>query len=141
MEAVLFSLFVAFLWALNIIINKYSMNQNINQKTVFVLAAFTYFICTFIFAIYHYESISTDIVNSNISIILLIVIGSIIGIFSGNLLFTYLLEKHNSSVVTTLAYTTPLFVLIMSFLLLKEKPKLLGIFVTVIGVLLISRDF
>lgn len=78
--------------------------------------------------------------NTTTSNITIIAVGAVMGLFIGNLLFIHLLEKHNSSLVTTIAYTTPLFVLLLALLVLNEKldsVKLLGIFITVIGVMMI----
>lgn len=138
---ILLSLLVAFLWALNTVVYKYCMNQSIDQKTVSVIGAFTYFICMFFFAIYYYDDLCKDIQKTNPNHILMIVIASIIGTFIATILFTYLLQKHNSSVVTTIAYTSPIFVLILALLLLNEKfdyVKLLGIFITIIGISIVS---
>lgn len=142
-RAVLLSLFVAFLWAVNTIIHKYGMNQSINQKTIIVIGAFTYFICMLFFTIYHYDIISTDIINTNFKHIVLIAIGSIVGTFIATILFVSLLEKHNSSLVTTIAYTSPIFVFLMALFILKEQVdiiKVLGILLTLIGIVIISYD-
>jgi len=140
-QALILSLFVAFLWAINTIIYKYGMNQSVNQKTVIVIGAFTYFICMTFFTMYHYDIISNDIQQTNIKHIVLIIIGSIIGTFIASILFIHLLEKHNSSLVTTLAYTTPVFVALMAIFILKEDidtTKFLGICITIFGVFIIN---
>jgi drug/metabolite transporter (DMT)-like permease len=144
LRAVVLSLFVAFLWALNIIIQKYQINQSINPKTVVVIGAITYATCMLFFFIYHYHIIATDIKKTNINHIALIAFGAIVGTFLGSMLFVHLLEKHNSSLVTALAYTTPVFVLLLAFFILKEKldrVKILGIFLTVIGIMLICYKY
>jgi drug/metabolite transporter (DMT)-like permease len=141
--AVVLSLFVAFLWATNVVIHKYGMNQSINPKTIVVLAGFAYFISIVCFAVYHYKELYTDIQNTNTYTIAIIAIGAFLGLFIGNLLFINLLEKQNSSLVTTIAYTTPLFVLLLALLFLKNEKvtgiQMLGILITVIGIMIICH--
>ena len=141
--AVVLSLFVAFLWASNTVIQKYGMNQSINQKTVLVIGTTIYFICMVFFTIYSYDIIKKDINKENAKTIALIAVGSIFGTFVATILFLNLLEKHKSSLVTTLTYTTPLFVLLLALLFLKEKVtdiQILGIFVTVIGIMILCYE-
>lgn len=138
------SLVVAFLWAVNVVIHKYGLQQSINSKTVAVIAGFVYFICIFGFALYHYKELYIDIQNTNSSTNAIIAIGAVLGLFIGNLLFINLLEKNKSSIVTTIAYTTPLFVLLLALLFLKNETvtgmQMLGIFVTVIGIMILCYE-
>jgi drug/metabolite transporter (DMT)-like permease len=139
-QAIILSLFVAFLWALNMVINKHSMNNSINQKTVCVIAGLAYFICILFFALYHNKEIYTDIKNTNTANVIFIAAGAVLGLFIGNVLFMHLLEKNNSSLVTTLAYTSPIFVFLMTFFILKEniEPiKIVGIILTIIGIMIL----
>ena len=142
-RAVALSLCVAFLWATNTVIQKYALNNSLNQKTVIVVGSLTYLICIVFFTIYNYDIIKKDIKKANINFISLIIIGSILGTFVATLLFLNLLEKHKSSLVTTLTYTTPVFVLLLALLFLKEKVtgiQMLGIFVTVIGIMILCQN-
>jgi len=141
--AVALSLFVAFLWATNVVIHKYGIDQSINPKTIVVLAGFAYFISIVCFSVYHYKELYIDIQNTNTYTIAIIAIGAFLGLFIGNLLFINLLEKQNSSLVTTIAYTTPLFVLLLALLFLKNEKvtgiQMLGILITVIGIMIICH--
>jgi drug/metabolite transporter (DMT)-like permease len=142
-RAVALSLFVAFLWATNTVIQKYALNNSLNQKTVIVVGSLTYLLCIVFFTIYNYDIIKKDIKKANLNFISLIIIGSILGTFVATLLFLNLLEKHKSSLVTTLTYTAPVFVLLLALLFLKEKItgiQMLGIFVTVIGIVIIYQN-
>jgi drug/metabolite transporter (DMT)-like permease len=68
-------------------------------------------------------------------------IGSFIGTFVATTLFMELLEKHDSSLVSALTYTTPMFVFLLAVVILQEKLDLIkafGIFITVIGIVIIS---
>lgn len=143
-QYIFLALFIAFLWAINTIIYKYCMNKSINHKTVLVIGAFTYFVCMCIFTAYHYDEISKDIRKTNTEYILFIGLGAIIGTFIATILFMYLLEKNNSAVLTTLTYTSPIFVLLFAILVLEEKItmiQIIGILITIIGVLMISNGF
>lgn len=136
-------LFIAFLWALNTIIYKYGMTKEINYKTILVIGSFTYFIGMLGFALYHSKFIITDIQSINAKDIMIIVVGSFIGTFVATVLFMELLEKYDSSLVTALTYTTPMFVFIMGYFILDEDIdmlKLYGIFITIIGIILIGYN-
>jgi len=142
-RAVALSLCVAFLWATNTVIQKYALNNSINQKTVIVVGSLTYLICIVFFTIYNYDIIKKDIKKANINFISLIIIGSILGTFVATLIFTSLLHKHNSSLVATIANTAPIFVLLLALLFLNEKItgiQILGILITVIGIVIIYQN-
>jgi drug/metabolite transporter (DMT)-like permease len=134
---------VAILWAVNTVIYKNAMNKSIGQKTVSVIGVFTFFTCMVCFAIYNRKEILTDIENAKNQDILLIIIGAMLGLFIGNALFMYLLEKNNSSLVAAIAYTSPIFVFIISVIIFREsiEPiKVFGIVLAVTGVSIICYN-
>lgn len=140
-RALLLALLVSFLWALNTVVNKYCMKHHMDLKTVTVIVASTYFVCMLFFILYHYDELSKDIQKTESKYILLLIIVSIFGTFVSTILFTYLLEQYNSFMITSITYTSPLFVLILGYLFLNEKVdiiNIIGIIPAVVGITLIS---
>jgi drug/metabolite transporter (DMT)-like permease len=72
---------------------------------------------------------------------LIIALTAIIGGFMANLIYFHILKKNNSAIVAALTYSSPIFVLLLSVLFLKEPIHpitVIGILTAVFGVVLIS---
>ena len=66
--------------------------------------------------------------------VFLIAITVILGGFFANLLYFIILNKHESSVVSALIYSSPVFTLVLAMLFAKEKVSIVGI----MGIILIT---
>jgi drug/metabolite transporter (DMT)-like permease len=61
--------------------------------------------------------------------------------FIPNIIYFFLLKQHDSSIVSALVNSAPVFTVLVSFLLLGEKIhkyELIGIFFIIIGIIAIS---
>ena len=127
------SLFVAFLWGATPTIHKHVLNK-LQPSTVMAVGGLFYFSCLVLFSFYYWKDISSDLrKNASMMSIFWIASVSIIAGFIANLIYLFVLRKNNSYVISALIYSAPIFTLILSYFLLKEKVSFLGL----VGVLLI----
>jgi drug/metabolite transporter (DMT)-like permease len=64
-------------------------------------------------------------------------------VFVANIIYYYILKKHESSLVSAITYSSPAFTLILAYLFLNERLDiygLSGIFAIIAGVILISNN-
>ena len=94
-----------------------------------------------LFATYHWKTLQTSISKITPKYWGIIAFTSIVGGFLANLMYFYILKKHNSAIVAALTYASPIFVLLISMLFLYEKTHpvaVAGILVSVIGIVMIT---
>jgi drug/metabolite transporter (DMT)-like permease len=134
------SLFVAFLWGLATSFQKFVL-QGMNPVTYFVAGHIFYTSCVVILAASKWHNLSRDIRNISLKTWGIIFFTVVVGGFCANLLYMYILKKHNSAIVAALTYSSPIFVLFISMYFLKEPihfVSIIGILLAVFGVVLIS---
>ena len=64
-------------------------------------------------------------------------------VFIANIIYYYILKKHESSLVSAITYSSPAFTLVLAYLFLNERLDiygLSGIFAIIAGVILISNN-
>lgn len=87
--------------------------------------------------------VKNDLKNMTTKDILIILSIGLFSGFIGNMLYLYVLKDHNTSIISALIYSSPVFTLIISYLFLKEKLNmygLLGVITIIIGVILVSLN-
>jgi drug/metabolite transporter (DMT)-like permease len=136
------ALFVAFLWGIHPILNKILLGK-FNVPTVLVLSHFVYFLAVLIFIYLNYSEIAKDIKKVNSQDILILISVSLGAGFLANLLFYYVLKSHESSLVSALVFSSPIFTLIVAYFFMKEELNnfgILGILLIVLGVVCIAYN-
>lgn len=138
------SLTVAMLWGVVPIIHKWLLKDSsakgtqndgsIDWKLIMVIGGFSYFVCLFAFTLWHQKDLRKNLASLTPRAILWIMIGSVVGGFLANLIYFLVLKRHDSFIVSALIYCSPVFTLILAYLLLQEQVRAFG----VIGVLLIT---
>jgi len=127
------ALFVAFLWGIHPILNKILLGK-FSVPTVLVLSNAVYFLAVLVFIYVNYSEISKDIKKITAQDILLLITVSIGAGFLANLLYYYVLKSHESSLVSALVFSSPIFTLIVAYFFMKEELNSFGI----LGILLIT---
>lgn len=127
------ALFVAFLWGIHPILNKILLGK-FGVPTVLVLSHFVYFLAVLIFIYLNYSEIAKDIKKVNSQDILILISVSLGAGFFANLLYYYVLKSHESSLVSALVFSSPIFTLIVAHFFMKEELTSFG----VLGILLIA---
>jgi drug/metabolite transporter (DMT)-like permease len=108
-------------------------------KTVLFIGAISLCVSILGYALYHRDVIRTDLQKATMTDVWLIVLGSFAGTFVATCISMELLARHDSSIVSAVTYTAPMFVFMLSLVMLREKldyTKLLGILVTTFGVVI-----
>lgn len=142
MNVVPAALFVAFLWGVAPTIHKHVLRKT-DPKTVMVVGSLFYIACLAVFAAYCWKDIRRDLPNLTPSNVFWIAITSIIAGFVANLIYYFILRKHDSYVISALIYCAPVFTLVLSYMFLKERATplaLLGVLLTVAGVVCLSLN-
>lgn len=134
------SLLTAFLWGSATIINKKLLTKY-NAISMMFFSSSIYFLCLLSVVPFQYETIRGDIARLTNMELLVIFLSATLAGFSANYLYYYVLKSNDSSIVSAVVSTSPLFTLLLAYFLLKEKMTLiaiLGIFFIVIGIVCIS---
>jgi drug/metabolite transporter (DMT)-like permease len=134
------ALFIAFLWGIHPILNKILLGK-FNFSTVFVLNNLVYCLAVLIFVYINYTEISKDVKKLNGHDVLILCTVALIAGFLANLLYYYVLKSHESSLVSALVCSSPIFTLIIAHFFMKEELNgfgILGILFIVLGVVCIS---
>ena len=75
--------------------------------------------------------------------IIIIVLTSAIATFMANVLYYTILKNHESSLISALIYSSPIFTLILAYIFLKERINTIGIFgilFIVLGIICIAMN-
>ncbi|NBS67917.1 EamA family transporter [bacterium] len=137
---VLTSLLVAFLWAVNSVAQKHATN-NLSHPTAMAVFSVMYFTVMLLYIGHHKELISKELRNIIPSAIL-IMFAAVLLNFLANILYFKMLKTNGLSIVTALTSTMPIFVALLSFMVLRESlsaKHIAGIVAVVTGVVLISQ--
>jgi transporter family protein len=108
-----------------------------------LFSAFIYAFLIIIYAAFNKTIIYKDINKISKKDIILILFSSGIAAFFGNVLYFNILKKHESSIISALIFSSPIFTLIFAYLFLKERIHTIGLFgilFIVTGVICISMN-
>lgn len=136
------ALFISFCWAIAPVGHKYVLqNTNASPATMLFLTFLFHIPCLILLIIFDWTTIKKEIkAMDTISFCILAIIAIISG-FLANYIYFHVLRHHASSVVTALVYSSPIFTLILAYLIINErinKLSILGILMIVLGVVLIG---
>jgi len=138
-QLVFLSLVVAIMSAIQILLMKRA-SQKFSDHTLVSLFAVVYFVLMLGYIGFHRETILGEIQNVAIPLIL-IVAGAAITSFISNLIYYHLLANHPAPIVTALISTVPIFLVLFSYIFLRETmtvKHIAGIIAVIGGVILIS---
>jgi drug/metabolite transporter (DMT)-like permease len=125
------------------VLNKILLGK-FSVPTVLVLSHFVYFLAVLVFIYINYIEISKDIKKINSQDILILIVVSLGAGFFANLLYYYVLKSHESSLVSALVFSSPIFTLIVAYFFMKEELNtfgILGILLIVLGVICIAYNY
>lgn len=137
---VLSGLTVAALWGLTPILQK-TLLVHLPRQTIFALSTLVYATSTFIYCGFHRKIILKSLPSVTLRHVLLIIVASVLGAFVGNLLFLTALKDNPSYVVTALAFTSPIFTVVLAACILGEQitpTNVVGIFLVVAGAIMVA---
>ena len=136
------ALFVSFLWGLMPVVHKHLLDK-FNQITVMVLQSVIYCALIVILGFARKDEILEDVKKMSVRDAAIFFLVTLFCAFFANIIYFYLLKNHESSIISALIYSSPVFTLIIAYLFLKERLDiygLSGIFAMILGVILISQN-
>jgi len=142
MEYIFVALFVSLLWGIQPVLHKVLLSKY-KPITILIISSFLYFYLIAIVAFVRSGDVKNDLKNMTKRDVLVILSIGLFSGFIGNMLYLYVLKDHNTSIISALIYSSPVFTLIISYLFLKERLNiygLLGVITIIIGVLLVSLN-
>lgn len=142
MEYIFVALFVSLLWGIQPVVHKLLLNKY-KPITILIISSFLYFYLIAMVAFSRNGDVSNDLKNMTTRDVLMILSIGLFSGFIGNMLYLYVLKDHNTSIISALIYSSPVFTLIISYLFLKERLNMygiLGIITIIIGVVLVSLN-
>lgn len=139
---ILLALFIAFLWGGSTVVHRCFIN-NMSIATIMCISTSFYVLCLLIYGSMNYKIIKNDIRNISLADVGILGITSISAGFLANYLYFTVLRKYESSLVSALIYSCPIFTLLLANFYLSEKIDNYGIFgilFVVLGVGFISKS-
>lgn len=137
------SIFVAVCWSVTPVIYKYALGY-VSQATIVFTNAIIFFLLGLVYFLFARSDVMKDmgkvLVKRDVWGWLLL--GAII-MFFGHVVYMWAIKNGKSYAVTALAHTSPLFALLLAWLILKEAvtvKAVTGVIAIVIGVFLLVSD-
>ena len=139
---ILIALFISFLWGIQPIVHKHLLNKY-TAVTIMLISTIVNFSLIIMLSITKKKEILLD-TNKITAKDLFIMIGiSGFTIFLTNVMYYYILKDNETSIISALIYSSPIFTLIFSYLYLNERLDIYGIsgiLAIIIGVILVSQN-
>ena len=133
---------ISFLWGIQTVIHKHLLNH-ISGLSIMLYSTILYTIMICITAYYNKSIIVKDLQKINLRIGSILFFTAVFTVFLTNLLYYYILNHHESSLVSALISTAPIFTVIFAYLFLNERVSIYGftgILSFMIGLILINMD-
>lgn len=140
MNLILLTLIISVLWGISPIAFK-KVLVNIDNKLIFILNSFFYTLCVILYTIYYWSSIKEEYSKIKTNDIYIVAIISIFMSFIPNIIYFYLLKHYDSSIVTILVSSSPIFTVAISYFIFSEKKtrnEIIGIGLILLGIIFIS---
>ena len=139
---ILLALISALMWGIAPVIHKVLLVKY-QPITIMLMNSFTYAICMILIVFFNYKLFMKDMNKMKYDDAIVIMLSSIGILIVGNLIYYYVLREHNSSLVSALIYSSPVFTLILAYIFLKERLSMygyLGIFSILLGIIFIAQN-
>lgn len=133
------SLFVAFLWSIQTVVQKHTLNH-LSREASFMIFSVVYATFMLFFIGFNRQVIIKDLPNITKPMIIIVVAATVLN-FLGNFIYYKLLKHNGVSLVSSMTSVAPLFVALLAYFAFGETLKMkqmLGIAAITGGVFLIS---
>jgi uncharacterized membrane protein len=140
MNLIFYSLLIALFWGISPIAHKKLLNK-IDTKFVLIISGLFYSFCLIMYTLYNWSYFKQEYKQVEYKYLLYLAGIAFMLSFIPNVLYFYLLKEHDTSVVSALVNSAPVFTVLVSFLLLGDKVhkyELIGIFFIILGIIAIS---
>jgi len=136
------ALVISFLFGIQTVIHKHLLNH-ISGMSVMLYSAIVYTVLIILSAYYTKSVVIKDLKKIDLRISAILFFSAVFTAYLTNVLYYYILKTNDSSIISTLISSSPVFTVIFAYLFLKEKISLygfIGIISIIIGVILINKD-
>jgi drug/metabolite transporter (DMT)-like permease len=140
MNLIFYSLLIALFWGISPIAHKKLLN-NMDTKFILISTGLFYSLFFIIYSMYNWTHFKYECTQVNNKTIIYLAVVAFMLSFIPNIIYFFLLKQHDSSIVSALVNSAPVFTVLVSFLILGEKIhkyELIGIFFIIIGIIAIS---
>lgn len=124
------------------VIHKYLLNK-FNFVTIMFISTLIYFGLVITLALTRHKEVYRDWLMMTPMDIGILILLPIFTVFLANLIYYNLLKIHESSIISALIYSSPVFTLLIAYLFLKERLDiygLSGVCAIILGVMLIAMN-
>jgi len=142
MSYIFLALFISFLWGLQPVVHK-QLLQKLDLITILLISTFVNFSLVVIVALVQKQKILSDLKIITFSDVSIIAAVSAFTVFLSNIIYLYVLKSHESSIISALIYSSPVFTLLISYFYLRERLHVygfLGVCSIILGVILIAQN-
>ena len=136
------AIFISFLWGIQPIVHKHLLNRY-NFITIMLISTIVNFSLILAVSITRNKEILADMNKLTFRDLFILVLVSSFTIFLANMMYYYILKNHESSIISALVYSSPVFTLIIAYIFLKERLDIYGvsgILLMILGVILVSNN-
>ena len=139
---IILALVISFLWGIPPVAHKYLLTKY-NWTTIMLLSGSVFLTLVAILSLSKRREIIADLTKISLKDAFILVSLPLFTVFIAQIIYYYILKDHESSIISALIYSSPVFTLIFAYLFSKERLDiygLSGIFAIVMGVVLISQN-
>ena len=142
LKFILIALLISALWGATPVVIK-SLTKKFDISTIMFIEGLLYFFFLLCYTYKYTDIIGKDILKINHIDLFKMFFASVIGGLIGNIMYIYILNKHESYITTALVSVSPFFTLILAYYFTKENITLygvLGVIFIVFGIMLIAYN-
>jgi len=136
------ALFISFLWGIGNVIHKHLLDD-ISGLSLMLYSSIIYAVCIIATAVYNKSIIIKDYKKIDLRIASILFFTTVLTTYFSNVLYFYILKSHETSIISALVYSSPVFTVIFAYLFLNERLSLcglIGIFMIILGTILINVE-
>jgi drug/metabolite transporter (DMT)-like permease len=136
------ALFISFLWGIGNVIHKHLL-EDISGLSLMLYSSIIYAVCIIATAVYNKSIIIKDYKKIDLRIASILFFTTVLTTYFSNVLYFYILKSHETSIISALVYSSPVFTVIFAYLFLNERLSLcglIGIFMIILGTILINVE-
>ena len=139
---IIIALFISFCWGLLPVIHKHVLTH-LHPITIITFSAIIYTFLIIIYSTSNKRIIIKDIKNITYTDALILIFSASVATFAANVLYYNILKNHESSTISALIYSSPIFTLILAYFFLNERINtmgIIGILFIIVGVICIAMN-
>ena len=123
---IIIALFISFCWGVLPVVHKHILTH-LHPITIITFSALIYSFLIIIYATSNTQIIIKDIKRITYTDAFILIFSASIATFAANVLYYNILKNHESSTISALIYSSPIFTLVFAYFFLNERINMIGI--------------